>query len=202
MTLPLICRQETLAQRGKATWPRSHSHQEAEPGLVSWFPVPGLFWPQTYRMGGPGEGWEAKSLGSMCESLTPIVMGEMTGCSFLQNLNYEDCMREKQPSHEPFPVRAQMPAGAPGPKAPGTLLSTWDTSSVGSCGKPKMATASLSCFESSVSNRMKLPLYHPWPPKTATSFGSTACCFLPSIQGSHPDVEPCRGPGGGAARVV
>lgn len=24
----------------------------------------------------------------------------------------------------------------------------------------------------------------------------------PSIQGSHPDVEPCRGPGGGAARVV
>lgn len=108
VTLPLICRQETLAQRGKATWPRSHSHQEAESGLVSWFPVPGLFRPQTYRVGGPGEGWEAKSLGSMCESLTPIVMGEMTGCSFLQNLNYEDCMREKQPSHSLFVPRCQL----------------------------------------------------------------------------------------------
>lgn len=71
VTSPLFYGQATRAQRGTATWPGSHSHQEAEPGSLSWFPVPGLLWPQTFRVGGPGEGREANSLGSVCVSPRP-----------------------------------------------------------------------------------------------------------------------------------
>lgn len=59
--------------------------------------------------GRPGRGTGGKQLGEcVCESPTPVVLGERPGCSFLQNLNYEDWMGEKPPPHSLFVPRCQL----------------------------------------------------------------------------------------------